>query len=103
MFIVCMYGPTNYVERSSLWLELKPIIQEFPMVIIYGDFNEVLHCLERSGGGNSSAMIEFCEFVNDCTLYDLPLNGRDYMWFNSQAFSRIDRFLSHVILWICGH
>jgi len=38
---------------------------------------------------------QFCHFINDNGLIDLPLCGRRFMWFNEDgtSMSRIDRFL----------
>lgn len=51
--IVCVYGYPVCGERNRLWIELCPIIRALDNVIVCGDFNEVLHCAERSNFSGS--------------------------------------------------
>jgi len=46
-----------------------------------GDFNVVRFPFKRStGGGVTSAMIEFSDFIDSCDLIDPPLEGARYTW-----------------------
>jgi hypothetical protein len=50
----------------------------------------------RAGGGISSAMWEFSDFISDQGLLDLPLVGGHFTWSSNQenpSMSRLDRFL----------
>jgi hypothetical protein len=50
----------------------------------------------RAGGGTSSAMWDFSDFISDQGLLDLPLVGGRFTWSSNQenpSMSRLDRFL----------
>lgn len=58
----------------------------------------MLSAQERKGvesHGRREEMDAFSNFLLDAELVDLPLQGRKYTWYraNSQAMSRLDRFL----------
>ena len=53
----------------------------------------------RRGEKVSSLMRRFLEVIDDLDLRDLPLQGGSFTWsgeLNSQAMSRLDRFLVSV-------
>jgi hypothetical protein len=62
-----------------------------------GDFNVVRFPSEKSGLVSfNSAMHEFNDFISECGLLDIPLEGGLFTWSNNRdvpAMSRIDRFL----------
>ena len=64
---------------------------------IGGDFNVVRFPSEKSGLVSfNSAMHEFNDFISECGLLDIPLEGGLFTWSNNwdvPAMSRIDRFL----------
>lgn len=77
-----------------MWLEITPIICDLQRVLMCGDFNEVLHESERAGVRFLPSMVAFQDFILECELHDLPLQGRDYTWHNRLSFSRIDKVLA---------
>jgi exonuclease III len=90
-----VYGPNGDFERRCLWDELAGLMSCWDLPwCIGGDFNVVRFPSERSGGRRiSGAMREFSDFISECGLMDLPLNGGLCTWSNTWSWSRIDRFL----------
>ena len=93
-----VYGPNLDRERGLLWEELAglPSWWDVPCCI-GGDFNVVRFPSEKSGLVSfNSAMHEFNDFISECGLLDIPLEGGMFTWSNNRdvpAMSRIDRFL----------
>jgi hypothetical protein len=90
-----VYGPNGDIDRRCLWDELAGLMSYWDLPwCIGGDFNIVRFPSERSGGRRiNGAMREFSEFISECGLMDLPLNGGVCTWSNTRSWSRIDRFL----------
>jgi hypothetical protein len=93
-----VYGPNNDGERSVLWDEMVGLISWWEMPWCFGgDFNAVRFPSERLGDFEfSAAMEEISEFIFVQRLVDLPLQGGQFTWYNSQedqVWSKIDRFL----------
>uniref|UniRef100_A0A2N9EXD0 Reverse transcriptase domain-containing protein n=1 Tax=Fagus sylvatica TaxID=28930 RepID=A0A2N9EXD0_FAGSY len=93
-----VYGPNRDSDRRLLWEELAGIGSWWSLPwCIGGDFNVVRFPSERrAGGGISSAMWDFSDFISDQGLLDLPLVGGRFTWSSNQenpAMSRLDRFL----------
>ncbi|GJS68656.1 putative RNA-directed DNA polymerase, eukaryota, reverse transcriptase zinc-binding domain protein [Tanacetum coccineum] len=63
---------------------------------IFGDFNVVRYASERIGSSfNSRSSNDFNQFLNEGSLYDLPLGGHAFTRISSdgEKLSRLDRFL----------
>uniref|UniRef100_A0A2N9I908 Reverse transcriptase domain-containing protein n=1 Tax=Fagus sylvatica TaxID=28930 RepID=A0A2N9I908_FAGSY len=93
-----VYGPNRDSDRRLLWEELAGIGSWWSLPwCIGGDFNVVRFPSERrAGGGISSTMWDFSDFISDQGLLDLPLVGGRFTWSSNQenpAMSRLDRFL----------
>lgn len=67
-------------------------------VCLCGDLNSVRSSEERRSVRGSQTVNDFAffnEFIDDCVVIDLPLNGRKFTWFkeDGRLMSRLDRFL----------
>ena len=93
-----VYGSNLDNERGLLWEELLGLLSWWDaFCCIGGDFNVVRFPSEKSGMASfNSAMHEFNDFISECGLMDIPLEGGLFTWSNNRdvpATSRIDRFL----------
>uniref|UniRef100_A0A2N9HE33 Uncharacterized protein n=1 Tax=Fagus sylvatica TaxID=28930 RepID=A0A2N9HE33_FAGSY len=93
-----VYGPNLDSDRGLLWEELAGLVSWWDApCCIGGDFNVVRFPSEKSGLVSfNSAMHEFNDFISECGLLDIPLEGGLFTWSNNRdvpAMSRIDRFL----------
>eukprot|EP00261_Vitis_vinifera_P032749 XP_019073992.1 PREDICTED: uncharacterized protein LOC109122143 [Vitis vinifera] len=93
-----VYGPVIGSEKEDFWEELGAIrgLWEDPWCI-GGDFNAVRYPKERRNAPRLTAdMRRFSEVIGELGLRDIPLAGGPFTWIggsNSQAASRLDRFL----------
>ncbi|RVW15130.1 hypothetical protein CK203_083331 [Vitis vinifera] len=93
-----VYGPVIGSEKEDFWEELGAIrgLWEDPWCI-GGDFNVVRYPEERRIAPRLTAdMRRFSEVIEELGLKDIPLAGGPFTWIrglNSQAASRLDRFL----------
>ena len=93
-----VYGPVIGSEKEDFWEELGAIrgLWEDPWCI-GGDFNVVRYPEERRNAPRLTAdMRRFSEMIGKLGLRDIPLAGGPFTWIgglNSQAASRLDRFL----------
>ena len=66
---------------------------------VIGDFNAVRNVFERkcknNGTVNNCKIARFSEFIERCSLKDIPVVERKYTWYkpNGVARSRLDRAL----------
>lgn len=65
---------------------------------VCGDFNAVQSVEERRSVRGDNVSMDYVpsnQFIEDNTLFILPLYGRNYTWFkgDGSSMSRIDRFL----------
>ncbi|KAL4348556.1 hypothetical protein GQ457_17G007420 [Hibiscus cannabinus] len=96
--LINIYAPNVASERRCFFDSLKNQIRTMGLpMIIGGDFNAVLSQEEKVGSSfdTQSAMV-FDDFIQECELMDLPLNGGKFTWRrggNNLAASRLDRFL----------
>ena len=93
-----VYGPNSDSDRGMLWEELASLVSWWDApCCIGGDFNAVRFPSEKSGMASFNyAMHEFSNFISECGLMDIPLEGGLFTWSNNReipAMSRIDRFL----------
>ncbi|RVW20962.1 hypothetical protein CK203_107828 [Vitis vinifera] len=93
-----VYGPVISSEKEDFWEELSAIrgLWEDPWCL-GGDFNAVRFPEERRNSLRlTTEMRRFSEVIGELGLKDLPLAGGPFTWIgglNSQAASRLDRFL----------
>ena len=93
-----VYGPVISSEKEDFWEELSAIrgLWEDPWCL-GGDFNAVRFPEERRNSLRlTTEMRRFSEVIGELGLKELPLAGGPYTWIgglNSQAASRLDRFL----------
>jgi hypothetical protein len=92
-----VYGPHDDVETKCLWDDLVGLMSLWEVSwCIEGHFN-VRFPSERSGDPRQSlATLDFLAFILYQGLMDIALGGENFTWSNnrdSQAWSRIDRFL----------
>ena len=93
-----VYGPMMGNEKEDFWEELGAIrgLWEDPWCI-GGDFNVVRFPEERRNAPRlTTEMRRFSEVIGEPGLRDFPLTGGPFTWIgglNSQAASRLDRFL----------
>jgi exonuclease III len=101
--IVNVYSKCDLASKRNLWsslLNCKRGIGDGCWCVV-GDFNAVCRVEERVGvtaeDRRTSALEvrEFCNFMEELELVDLPLLGRRFTWYqpNCRAMSRIDRVL----------
>ncbi|XP_050217511.1 uncharacterized protein LOC126668347 [Mercurialis annua] len=90
--LICASNVTY--DRSLLWHELNHLMGFMGIIFSSGDFNETMAHEERlNSTGFTALMLALRDFVNNCELLDLPLQGRLFTWQNSYSKSRIDRCL----------
>ncbi|KAL8152024.1 hypothetical protein V2J09_021832 [Rumex salicifolius] len=81
--LIVVYAAPSVSRRSSLWGELKRIVQGLTdPVFIGGDFNTIVRLDERSGGNGrlSADSLEFGNWANDLSLIDMGFRGSPYTW-----------------------
>ena len=91
-------GPNSDSDRVMLWEELAGLVSWWDApYCIGGDFNAIQFPSEKSGMASFNyAMHEFSNFISECGLMDIPLEGGLFTWSNNQeipTMSMIDRFL----------
>ncbi|XP_050222477.1 uncharacterized protein LOC126672566 [Mercurialis annua] len=90
--LICASNVTS--DRSLLPHELNHLMGFMGIIFVSGDFNEIMAPEERlNSKGFTALMLALRDFVNNCELLDLPLQGRLLTWQNSYSKSRIDRCL----------
>ncbi|XP_042980247.1 uncharacterized protein LOC122310438 [Carya illinoinensis] len=100
LLINFVYAKCSQAEHRDLWDHLKGLSNTTEAWVVMGDFNIIRYDMERVGGRPRppSAMEEFNECINGCSLMDLPLVGRQLSWCNGQqglarSWAKLDRIL----------
>ncbi|GKB65918.1 RNA-directed DNA polymerase, eukaryota, reverse transcriptase zinc-binding domain protein, partial [Tanacetum coccineum] len=92
-----MYAPQDDRKKQELWRLILQFMASKPgNYFIFGDFNVVRYAYERIGSSfNSRSSNDFNQFLNEGSLYDLPLGGHAFTRISSdgEKLSRLDRFL----------
>ncbi|XP_050233132.1 uncharacterized protein LOC126681628 [Mercurialis annua] len=89
---ILVYASNSAADRILFWDTLKPLTAFTGLVILSGDFNEVIDISERTNySGYNASMLALKDFINSSELMDIPLQGRAFTWYNSYSRSRIDR------------
>ncbi|KAH7865616.1 hypothetical protein Vadar_008962 [Vaccinium darrowii] len=81
-----VYGCPNRGGRSQIWEEIKRIgCSEILPWACMGDFNQVLHGMDKLGGACPSQTLisNFHDFLCDCGLVDLEFKGPHFTWRNN--------------------
>lgn len=92
--------------------------------LCFGDFNEILHTHEKTGGNNRNLnlVVDFRHAIKDCNLVDAGCTGYPFTWSNRRfepyfIEERLDRFFyskewgksfydsttTNLITWISDH
>lgn len=98
----CMVDRTG--EKYKTWALLKHLCEEVQvLVLIGGDFIEILSYEEKEGGVECErrAIPEFRSMMENCDLRDLGFEGQWYTWergltVETRVRERLDRFLGNV-------
>lgn len=98
--LIGVYGDPHHALSSTIWQEIKKLVEIEDRCCFMGDFNSILSEQEKFGGRtrlNSSASL-FRQFLFDTGLVDLGFRGPAYTWKNCQhtstvIFQRLDRIL----------
>lgn len=96
-----VYGHLKAKKKHHTWTLLKRLADlSFYPWCYFVDFNEILHCHEKSGGNdrNLSMMTEFRKSIQACNLIDIGYKGSQFTWSNKRfrphlIEERLDRFL----------
>ncbi|XP_026442599.1 uncharacterized protein LOC113342191 [Papaver somniferum] len=94
-----VYGPNKPHERADFWDELDNICRFWDLPwCLGGDFNVITKCDEKKGCNKiTKSMENFCDFILQHNLIDLPLKGARYTWSNGQVNPVM--WSSSTILW----
>ncbi|KAL9436888.1 hypothetical protein AB3S75_022853 [Citrus x aurantiifolia] len=96
-----VYGHPDMRQRKHTWTLLRRL-SGFSSTSwsCFGDFNEILHPFEKSGGNERHLRLitDFREALRDCDLLDIGYKGYPFTWSNGKfgpAFveERLDRFV----------
>ncbi|KAL8511698.1 hypothetical protein ACS0TY_018212 [Phlomoides rotata] len=97
--LINIYAPCGSMDQQRLWEDIQDWFagQQDDLRCIFGDFNTVTNQSERKGGSRPTSdkkSSNFCKFIANLELVDLPLLRRKYTWYkdNGTCCSRIDRF-----------
>ena len=99
--VVNVYAACSLRDKISLWGELTNI-KKASLDLVWcfcGDFNAIRKRCERKGvsmrDNQSSEMRGFNNFIDTNLLFEIPLVGKHFTWFNSngKAKRRLDRVL----------
>lgn len=88
--IIKIYASCNLVDKRALWDSISPVLEQNSgeSVIVGRDFNAIRTTSERRGKREENEardIIAFNEFINQSGLIDLPLCGRTFTWYRSNA------------------
>ncbi|KAL8499831.1 hypothetical protein ACS0TY_019718 [Phlomoides rotata] len=100
LILINIYAPCGTKEQKRLWEDIQSWFPEHQdaMWCVCGDFNTVTNHSERKGGrgmGRDRRTRNFCKFISNSELIDLPLLRQKFTWYkdNGSSCSRLDRFL----------
>lgn len=80
-----IYGHPEANRKHHTWTLLKRLANIFSYPwCCFGDFNEVLHLNEKSGGNerNLNMVAEFRETIQTCNFVDIGCKGCQFTWSN---------------------
>ncbi|XP_056695654.1 uncharacterized protein [Spinacia oleracea] len=96
-------GWSDSANKHKTWALICKLCNEYNgLVLVGGDFNEILHYEEKEGGADTErrAIPEFREMMDDCNLRDLGYRGLWYTWergvsVKTKVRERLDRFVGN--------
>ncbi|KAL8479455.1 hypothetical protein ACS0TY_026373 [Phlomoides rotata] len=98
--LINIYAPCGSLDQQRLWEDIQDwlAVQQDELWCICGDFNSVTNQSEGKGGIrpiSDKKSSNFCKFIANLELVDLPLLRRKYTWYkdNGTCCNRLDRFL----------
>ncbi|KAL6550651.1 hypothetical protein OROMI_021139 [Orobanche minor] len=88
-----VYAKNTKIERRELWEDLVSVSQFHSPWMVGGDFNIVLHPVEKKGDSPPipSEMEEFRDAILDCDLTDGGFVGPPFTWHSNGVWQRLDR------------
>ncbi|XP_017974498.1 PREDICTED: uncharacterized protein LOC108661575 [Theobroma cacao] len=89
-----IYAKCTRSEKLVLWDCLRSLaINIHSPWIVGGDFNAILHSVERLNGAmpHAGSMEDFATTLLDCGLMDGGYEGNSFTWTNNRMFQRLDR------------
>lgn len=86
-----MYAPCDNAGREHFWKRLATLIHNDlgRAWCMFGDFNVICSESERKSrvlGGNYEDFSAFNNFIDTTVLVDLPLCGRNFMWYRGMVY-----------------
>jgi hypothetical protein len=97
---VDVYAPYEDQGKRKLWEDILSFMRNSRVKLwcLLGDFNAVLSMNERKGINvwtRGSKIRDFCKFVADAEVEEIPLLGRGFTWYriDGSVMSRIDKML----------
>ncbi len=82
-YIIFVYAPPNYREKSEFWNKIQNFIQALNLpYIIIGDLNEIQCAEEKQGGAenNQTRFRRLLDFKENNELTDLQTMGNEFTW-----------------------
>lgn len=97
-----VYGWLETSQKHNTWSIMKGFSFFEGLMLLGGEFNEVLCSSEIEGGleGERRAMFEFCELMEEMSLRDIGYSGAWYTWekgkdLGTRLHERLDRFVAN--------
>jgi hypothetical protein len=104
-----VYAPCDNRGRRDLWNAIGGMLQSHNSVAwcVLGDFNAVRSIVERKSrslNNNNEDFAPFNHFIDGNSLVDLPLCGRNYIWYRGDGLSMscLDRFFYQKFGFLCS-
>jgi exonuclease III len=100
-WLTCVYGPQGGNEKILFLQEIREIRAEcLGPWMLAGDFNLIYKDSDRNNSNYNRAMMgRFRRLIEDMTLKEIPLHGRQYTWSNQQnvhVLVKLDRVFCSV-------
>ncbi|KAG7565144.1 Reverse transcriptase domain [Arabidopsis suecica] len=97
-FVSCIYGDPIFKKRLLNWERMSRIgVGRRDPWCIVGDFNDILHNGEKTGGSRRSENVfkPFSDMLTACNMVELPGHGNSFTWagrrYDLWIQSRLDR------------
>ncbi|KAL8543610.1 hypothetical protein ACS0TY_004253 [Phlomoides rotata] len=90
MVIINIYAPCSTLEKEHLWETIKLVVEQYDdrNICLVGDFNSIRDANERVGRREEVNVRDiklFEDFISSSGLIDLPLGGRRFTWYRTDA------------------
>ena len=101
VLVMNIYALCSNKDKVLFWKEVEEKLATTSCLTrcVIGDFNSVRNDSERKGMNNGKVnmceLARFSEFIESCSLKEIPVVGRKFTWYrpNGTARSRLDRAL----------